>query len=67
METLKVKTNINCSMCVAKVTPFLNGEESIQEWSVDTSNPDKILTVTGEQISQERVKELVKQAGFAVK
>ena len=31
MEKLKFKTNINCGGCVAKVTPFLNAETSIDK------------------------------------
>jgi len=46
METYKFKTNIKCGNCIATVTPFLNGISDIQDWSVDTKNPDKTLTVT---------------------
>lgn len=30
MEILKVKTNINCSGCVAKVTPHLTSAEALK-------------------------------------
>ena len=43
MNTLKFKTNINCAGCLAKVSPFLNAEQSIEKWEVDTSIPEKIL------------------------
>jgi copper chaperone len=66
METLQFKTNINCSGCVAKVTPFLNQLEAVENWKVDTSNPDKILTVVGEELSCELVEDSVKQAGFEI-
>jgi copper chaperone len=46
METYKFKTNIKCGNCIATVTPYLNGISDIQDWSVDTKNPDKTLTVT---------------------
>jgi copper chaperone len=45
MTILKFKTNINCGGCVARVTTFLNKQEGITSWKVDTENPDKILTV----------------------
>ncbi|WMJ74641.1 hypothetical protein RCC89_15925 [Cytophagaceae bacterium ABcell3] len=63
MKTLKFKTNINCSSCVAKVSPFLN-ELSGVEWQVDTTDPDKVLTVKGENISSVEIQEKIKQVGF---
>lgn len=66
METLRFKTNINCGGCVAKVTPFLNQLEEIENWKVDTANADKILTVEGDEISCESIKSAVKQAGFRI-
>jgi len=45
METLKFKTNVNCSGCIANGTPHLNEIKGIGKWSVDTSNPMKVLTV----------------------
>ncbi len=64
METLQFKTNINCSNCVAKVSPFLNQENSIDNWKVDTSNPDKILSVEGEELDSEEIIRTVEKAGF---
>lgn len=66
MTTLKFKTNINCSSCVAKVTPFLNGNEGIEKWDVDTNNPNKILTVEVCDLSPEQVMETVKRTGFKI-
>ena len=40
MKTLKFKTNIKCTGCVAKVTPFLNDEKGIEKWDVDIFNPE---------------------------
>ena len=45
MEAVKFNTNIKCAGCIAKVTPFLNQVEEIEDWRVDTNNPDKILTI----------------------
>jgi copper chaperone len=64
MNTYKFKTNINCSGCVAKVTPVLNENKDIKEWNADTANPDKILTVQTETLTAEQVKTIVNQAGY---
>ena len=61
METLKFKTNINCSSCVAK------DEKSIENWSVDTATADKVLTVSGEHLDKNKVKDVVTKAGFIIK
>ena len=64
MENLKFKTNIKCGGCVAAVTPFLNKETGIQEWNVDTTNAEKILTVKTDGISAENIIKLVEEAGY---
>ncbi len=65
MITLKFKTNINCNHCIAKVTPYLNEEPLISEWNVDTLHPDKVMTVSGESINPEIVKNALKKAGYS--
>ena len=65
METLKFKTTIKCSGCVAKATPFLNEKVGKENWEVDTENPDKILTVVkDENLSESEVIKAVQEAGF---
>jgi copper chaperone len=65
MEVLKFKTNINCSGCVAKVTPVLNEVIGENRWEVDTQNPNKILTITsGVAIADEKIIQAVKKVGF---
>lgn len=64
MDTLKFKTNINCSNCVRAVTNFLNDVELIQEWQVDTENPDKILVVNGNSLQANLIIDAVEEAGF---
>jgi copper chaperone len=63
METLKFKTNIKCGGCIATVTPFLNGDESIENWQVDLESADRILTVETDH-SADEVAELIKKAGY---
>lgn len=65
METLNFKTNIKCGGCIATVTPFLNEIDQLDGWNVDTSSPDKILTVqTTDTRVGEAVKKAVERAGY---
>jgi len=66
MIELKLKTNIKCDACVGKVTPFLDGEPSIEKWEVNLTHPDRILTVQGANISVEKISAILKNAGYAV-
>ena len=63
METIKFKTTIKCSGCVAKVTPFLNEALGEDNWEVDYNNPSKILTVVGDN-DKSKVIEAVERAGY---
>ncbi len=65
-DHLQFKTNINCSGCVAKVTPALNRAEGIVQWTVDTTKKEKILTIQSHGISQQQIIHLVKEAGFQI-
>ncbi|WP_304234242.1 heavy-metal-associated domain-containing protein [Jiulongibacter sediminis] len=58
------KTNINCGNCVKTVSPFLNKLEEVDEWKVDTDNPNKILTVEGEDFTAEEIISAIKEAGY---
>ncbi len=64
MKQYKFKTNINCGSCVAAVTPILNGSEQIKSWQVDTANPNKLLSVETEELSEDQVESLISKAGF---
>lgn len=65
-KTLKFKTNINCSGCVAQVSQSLNEAEGICHWDVDIKNPDKVLSVHSEGITAEEVIQKVQDAGFKI-
>jgi len=65
METLRFKTNIKCSGCLAKVSPALNEKVGVDSWEVDVTNPQKTLTVIGEQSADEIIS-AVRSAGFEV-
>ena len=64
MKDLKFKTNINCGSCVANITPFLDKAEGIHEWKVDTTNAQKILTVSTGNLNEAEVIKLVQEAGY---
>lgn len=64
METLKFKTNVNCGGCVATVTPHMNQVKGIVKWSVDTTNPMKILTVETSKLDSDVIVETLKSAGY---
>ena len=64
MEIMKFKTNINCSNCVAKVTPFLDKKAGKGSWSVDTESNDKILTVENSELTAEDIVKTIKRTGF---
>lgn len=66
MKTLKFKTNINCGNCIATAKPFLDSVPHAKSWEVDTTNPEKILTVKGEAVSAPEVIAKVQQAGFKI-
>jgi copper chaperone CopZ len=64
---LQFKTNINCAGCRARVKPFLDEQRNIKEWSVNTENMDKVLTVKGTDLNKSRIIEAVTLAGFKIK
>jgi copper chaperone len=62
MEKLQFKTNIKCSGCIAKATPFLDEAVGRENWQVDIENPAKILSV--DNANEKKVVEAVEKAGF---
>lgn len=63
-NSLQFKTNLNCSSCVSKVTADLDEALGSNEWNVDTSNSDKILTVKSEKLTGEEVINIIQKKGF---
>jgi len=62
MEKTKFKTNIKCSACVAKVTPFLNEVVGENKWQVDLVDPARTLTV--ENTDEKKIVEALLKAGY---
>ncbi len=65
-KTLQFKTNINCGGCVAAVKPALDNAEGICEWSVDTNNKDKVLTIESNGTTAEQVVDIIQKKGFKI-
>jgi len=64
MKKYQFKTNIMCAGCIEKVTPYLNANNEIRSWSVDIQNPNKVLTIETDNLSDEMIREIVKSAGY---
>lgn len=60
---IQVKTSAKCAGCVAKIGEELNRFLTPEQWSLDLSDPDKLLTVNVD-VPAERVVEAVRAAGF---
>lgn len=65
MKTTKFKTSAKCGGCVAKIGEFLDKVVSRDQWSIDLTSPDKVLTITS-ALADEEVMKLVKEAGFKI-
>lgn len=65
MTTFKFKTNINCGSCIRSVTPFLNELDSVEEWKVDTEDPNKILTVESDSNNASEILKAIAESGFS--
>lgn len=63
---LQFKTNLNCGGCVSKVKADLDQAQGITHWDVDTTQVDKILTVSASGITPEEVMEIVSRKGFKI-
>jgi copper chaperone len=65
MQPLQFKTNIKCTGCLAKVSPYLNETLGEDNWEIDLHHPDKLLTVIPEDnLSKEMVQHTVREAGY---
>jgi len=62
MEKVKFKTNIKCSACVAKVTPYLNEVAGENHWQVDLVDPARILTV--DNPDEQKIVQALQKAGY---
>ena len=65
-KKFRFKTNLKCSGCVSKVTPFLNSMKDVMDWSVDLNHPDKVLTVTLKTGDTRSVKKAFEGVGYHI-
>jgi copper chaperone len=66
METLLFKTSLKCGGCVKAITPGLESLNSIEKWSVDLENPDRVLKVEASEDISQQVIDSVKKAGYLI-
>ena len=65
METLKFKTTIKCSGCLAKMTPVLNEAVGEDNWEVDINTPEKVLTIASDtRINPADIVKVIEGAGY---
>lgn len=65
MKTSKFKTTAKCGGCVAKIEEYLNRVVSRDQWNVDLTSQDRVLTVTSD-VPDEEIMRLVREAGFQI-
>ncbi|WP_018480070.1 hypothetical protein [Pontibacter roseus] len=64
MEVIKFKTNVENEEAISRVAPYLDKEESISRWKLDTGSTENILSVSGTDLDPQRIENVVQQAGF---
>jgi copper chaperone CopZ len=63
MSTQTFNTNIKCSACVAKVTPYLDEAVGTGNWQVDLSQPTRPLKITSDTDAH-TIQESLQKAGY---
>lgn len=66
MKTSNYKTNINCTGCLSKVSPVLNSKKEIEEWEVDLSSSQKILTIKSNTMEEKDLINAITDIGFQI-
>ena len=66
MDTLKFKTTIKCSGCIATVTPHLNELKGVVKWEVDLEDPNRVLSVESSGASEAQIMDTVTAAGYKI-
>ena len=51
METMSFKTNAKCMGCLTKIEETLQSKINSEEWNLDLSDPERILTVTSDKLT----------------
>ncbi len=53
-----------CAACIEKVTPVLDEAVGKDQWSVNTSDPKKILTVTADAVNENQLIQALEKVGY---
>lgn len=59
----KFKSTIQCSACVAKVTPVLDEVAGKGQWSVDLGDPSRTLTIQ-KDVVPEKIAQALATVGY---
>ena len=65
MEERKFKTSAKCMGCVNAIAAKLNNVVSQENWSIDLTSHDRVLTVKSDASDEDIVK-AVTEAGFKI-
>jgi copper chaperone len=66
METLRFRTNLKCSGCIAAIKPRLEKIEGIGDWKVDLTSLDRTLEIETQAEKTGEILEAVKKAGYEI-
>ncbi|MFY0686610.1 MAG: DUF4396 domain-containing protein [Cyclobacteriaceae bacterium] len=66
MNTIQVETDMHCTSCLDKLSPHLNGDAKIKEWSANLDQNTKMLTLSGEEISEEYIASILNKEGYKI-
>lgn len=66
MGTYRFKTSLKCGGCILTITPGIERIDSIEKWSVDLKNQDKVLEIEASEDISESVIDCIKKAGFEI-
>jgi len=64
MNTIKFKSNIKCGGCIAAINESINKMVGENQWEVDLSSENRILTVKTENVTSEEISEKLKNLGY---
>lgn len=64
MNTIKFKSNIKCGGCIAAINESMNEMVGENQWEVDLTSDDRILTVKTENVTSEEISEKLKNLGY---
>lgn len=62
----KFKTTAKCAGCVKTIGARLSAVMADNQWSIDLASPDRILTVTADNVSDNEILNKVRAAGFKI-